>query len=102
VPDKLPDSVVEHWPEIFEDIEIKAVPVEYLKFVVIRFLDGETWEIDVREQTLENSDVTAEEMLEEFFDNYDDSILSVEFQIDTMKIKKDVQSRTKSFMKKRK
>ncbi len=102
MPDKLPDSVVEHWPEIFEDIEIKAVPVEYLKFVVIRFLDGETWEIDVREQTLENSDVTAEEMLEEFFDNYDDSILSVEFQIDTMKIKKDVQSRTKSFMKKRK
>lgn len=102
MPDKLPDSVVEHWPEIYEDIEIKAVPVEYLKFVVIRFLDGETWEIDVREQTLENSDVTAEEMLEEFFDNYDDSILSVEFQIDTMKIKKDVQSRTKSFMKKRK
>jgi hypothetical protein len=41
-------------------------------------------------------------MLEEFFDNYDDSILSVEFQLDTMKIKKDVQSRTKSFMKKRK
>lgn len=102
MPDKLPDSVVEHWPEIFEDIEIKAVPVEYLKFVVIRFLDGETWEIDVREQTLENSDVTAEEMLEEFFESYDDSILSVEFQIDTMRIKKDVQSRTKSFMKKRK
>jgi|TARA_B100001094_G_scaffold323824_1_gene375398 hypothetical protein len=101
VPDKLPDSVVEHWPEIFEDIEIKAVPVEYLKFVVIRFIDGETWEIDVREQTSE-SGVSAEEMLEEFFDNYDDSILSVEFQLDTMKIKKDVQSRTKSFMKKRK
>ncbi len=101
MPDKLPDSVVEHWPEIFEDIEIKAVPVEYLKFVVIRFIDGETWEIDVREQTSE-SGVSAEEMLEEFFDNYDDSILSVEFQLDTMKIKKDVQSRTKSFMKKRK
>lgn len=101
MPDKLPDSVVEHWPEIFEDIEIKAVPVEYLKFVVIHFIDGETWEIDVREQTSE-SGVTAEEMLEEFFDNYDDSISSVEFQIDTMKIKKDVQSRTKSFMKKRK
>lgn len=101
MPDKLPDSVVEHWPEIFEDIEIKAVPVEYLKFVVIHFIDGETWEIDVREQTSE-SGVSAEEMLEEFFDNYDDSILSVEFQLDTMKIKKDVQSRTKSFMKKRK
>lgn len=101
MPDKLPDSVVEHWPEIFEDIEIKAIPVEYLKFVIVHFIDGEVWEIDVREQATE-PDMTAEEALEEFFDSYDESISKVEFQIDTLKIKKDVQSRTKSFMKKRK
>ena len=101
MPDKLPDSVVEHWPEIFEDIEIKAIPVEYLKFVVVHFIDGEVWEIDVREQATE-PDMTAEEALEECFDSYDESISKVEFQIDTLKIKKDVQSRTKSFMKKRK
>ncbi|MDB4348989.1 hypothetical protein OAA64_01545 [bacterium] len=101
MPDKLPDSVVEHWPEIFQDIEIKAVPVEYLKYVIVYFDDGEVWEINVHEK-IDHPDMTPEEALEEFFDAYDDTIVKVEFNIDTLKIKKDIQSRTKSFMKKRK
>ena len=48
---KLPPEVVEHWPEIFEDVEITAVPIEYIHSVHVYFNDGKIWQIDMDKQT---------------------------------------------------
>lgn len=106
MPDKLPPEVIEHWPEIFKDIEIKAVPVEYITAVVVRFDDGETWEIDLSPESLDVEGVDVidviEDTLEAFFEEYDEYIESVDFRLNTQKIIEDITKRVGSFLKKRK
>lgn len=106
MPDKLPPEVIEHWPEVFKDIEIKAVPVEYITAVVVRFDDGETWEIDLSPESLDADDVdiveVIEDTLEAFFEEYDEYIESVDFRLNTQKIIEDITKRVGTFLKKRK
>ena len=44
----LPPDIVNAWPEIFKDIKIDVVPIEYLHSVKVYFKDGKIWEIDVK------------------------------------------------------
>ena len=101
---KLPEEVISHWPEIFTDVEIKAVPIEYIDSVHVSFHDGKVWEIDMAKQKLQddNDANKIESSLELFLEQYDDEISHVDFRLNTEKIVKDVKSRTKTFMKKRK
>jgi len=98
VSDKLPQEIINHWPEIFEDIEIKAVPIEYLESVNVYFENGDIWEIDIHGPEFND----AEESLNAFFEEYDDTIVKVDFKIDSQRVKSDVVSRVHSFIKKRK
>lgn len=102
--DKLPPSIVEQWPEVLKDIEIKAVPAEYLKTVNVTFTDGKVWVIDVDAGITSGDDaeVPIEDALEDFFEEYNDSITQVEFQLDAPALISDIKSRTKTFLKKRK
>lgn len=104
--EKLPPEVIKHWPEVFEDVEIKAVPIEYLTSVVVRFDDGQIWEIDLDKAKLEAADgdiaEAVEETLEAFFEEYDEYIDSVDFRIDTKQIIRDIKKRVGVFIKKRK
>lgn len=100
---KLPPEVIEHWPEIFKDIEIAAVPIEYIHSVHVHFHDGKIWEIDMDKQNGSvGNDVSAiESSLETFLAEYNDEIAHVDFRLNTLKVVQDVKNRTKSFMKKR-
>ena len=101
---KLPPEVIKHWPEIFNDVEISAVPIEYIHSVHVYFEDGKVWQIDMDQQTQKDGgDVTkVEESLESFLAEYNDEISHVDFRLNTSKVVADVKKRTKSFMKKRK
>ena len=99
--DKLPQEIIDHWPEVFQDIEIKAIPIEYIRTANVYFDNGDMWEIDIQGDFIEDHN-SAEEALELFFEEYDDSIVKVDFKIDSEKVIKDVKTRTKTFMKKRK
>lgn len=101
---KLPPEVIKHWPEIFNDVEIKAVPIEYIHSVHVHFHDGKIWEIDLDRQALQSKgDVSkVEDSLETFLAEYNDEISHVDFRLNTSKVVQDVKSRTRSFMKKRK
>ena len=93
---KLPPEVIKHWPEIFGDVEIKAVPIEYIHNIHVHFHDGKIWEIDLDQQSsVGDGDVT-------FLEQYNDEISHVDFRLNTSKVVADVKKRTKSFMKKRK
>lgn len=99
----LPKDIVDQWPEIFKDIEVSVVPVTYIKSITIEFENGKTWEIDINAEKLKNaSEEDLEEYLEAFFEEYDEFIETVDFRIDTKKVIKDIQARTKRFLKKRK
>lgn len=96
---KLPQEVINHWPEIFKDITIESVPVEYLHSVKITFEDGKIWEIDT-DKNPENVDI--EQALEALMEEYEDIIVNVDFRLDTEKVKNDISKRTAAFLKKRK
>lgn len=106
MPDKLPPEVIEHWPEIFKDIEIKAVPLEYITAVVVTFDDGQTWEIDLSAENLGDDDEdladVIDETLEAFFEEYDEYIESIDFRLNTQKVIDDIKKKVGSFLKKRK
>lgn len=44
----LPKNVVDHWPEVFNDVTVKAIPIEYLLAIKVTFNDGKKWEIKVK------------------------------------------------------
>jgi len=96
---KLPPDIVNYWPEIFNDVTIESVPVEYLHSVKITFDDGKVWEID----TARNPEgVSIDEAIQALMDEYEDVIVNVDFRLDTERVKEDITRRTKLFMKKRK
>ena len=101
---KLPPEVVKHWPEVCKDIEIKADPIEYIHSMRVYFLDGKIWEIEMDKQKVASKQTldSIESSLETFLAQYDEEIDHVDFRLNTSKLVKDVSSRTKNFMKKRK
>ena len=101
---KLPPEVISQWPEVFGDVEIHAVPIEYIHSAHVYFHDGKVWQIDIDKQNMSGSDdINAiESSLETFLAEYNDQISHVDFRLNTSKVVADVKKRTKSFMKKRK
>jgi hypothetical protein len=100
---KLPPEVVDHWPEVFNDIEIKAVPIEYLKAIFVHFVDGKVWEITIDQNKVREGNARhLEDAIEDLLEEYEDVIDGIDFRLDTEKVKQDISKRTKVFLKKRK
>jgi len=96
---KLPTEVIDYWPEIFQDIELKAIPIKYVSGVQVTFNDGKTWDIDIdKDKTKLISESSLEETLNTFFNEYNNIIKKVEFKLDTPTLVNDVKTRTKTFM----
>lgn len=98
---KLPPEVVRHWPEVFKDVEIQTIPVQYLVSIRVEFEDGKVWEIEIDKNKLSDEE-TIEDSLSTFFEEYSESIINIDFRLDTQKVIKDVKERTRRFLKKRK
>lgn len=98
---RLPPEIIDSWPEVFKDVSIDVVPIEYLHSIKISFEDGKVWEVDVQ-KSLSKADVDIETALAELFDAYEDNISHVDFRLDTERVKRDIKKRTAQFMKKRK
>lgn len=98
----LPPEVIDHWPEVFDHIDIEVIPLEYLHSVRVYFEDGKVWDIDIAKTKKKTPESDLEHILEELFMEYEDVIANVDFRLDTERLKSDIQKRTKYFMKKRK
>lgn len=83
-----------------EQIEIQSVPLEYVKSIIIRFVDGDQWELDVSKKSSHVN--TTEDLLESITDEYDDEINAIEFTLNMDKVKTDIQRSTKKFLSKKK
>ena len=95
---KPPKDVINEWPEVFEDLYIKSMPIEYIHSVEITFNDGRVWEVNIAEQ-LDHSKVNeVTSRLMEAFREYHPEIASVNFQVDVQRLKKDVINSTKNIL----
>ena len=96
----LPPEVVNKWPDVFGDVDVRAIPLEYLHSLRVRFNNGKQWDIavDVNKHPAKQ----LEKTLRELFHTYDSSIKHVDFKLDTDRVKKDVQKSTNRFLKRRK
>lgn len=97
---KLPIETSTDWDEILEQVEIKAVPLAYVKSIIVTFVDGNTWELDVLKEDLEAED--TEELLDSIVDEYDEEIDTIEFRLNMEKVKEDIQESTERFLAKKK
>jgi hypothetical protein len=98
---KLPPDVIDHWPEVFDEIDIDVIPIEYLDSVRVQFDDGKVWDIDVK-SSRQKPNLDIESAIEDLFEEYADVITNIDFRLDTEKVKQDIKNRTYIFMKKRK
>jgi hypothetical protein len=98
----LSKEAVEHWPEVFKDIDVQVVPLAYLHSLRVTFVDGKIWDIDIKESKKKGQNVNLEDVLDDMFEEYEDVIVNVDFRLDTEQLKTDIQKRTQRFMKKRK
>lgn len=86
----------DHWEDIFETIDMEFLPLEYINMVVVDFDNGDTWEIDIKHQP-DTADI--DDVLQDFFEEYQDTIVNVDFRLDIDRIKKDISKRTRRFLK---
>ena len=72
------------------------IPLEYINTLVVTFKDKTIWEIDMQNRDLGDDPESA---LDEFFNEYEETIASVDFRLDIERLKKDVSKRTHKFLK---
>ena len=44
---RLPQDIIAKWPEVFKDIDIDAIPLEYVESITVFFHNGKKWEIEI-------------------------------------------------------
>jgi hypothetical protein len=98
----LPKDVVDVWPEVFEEVTIKTLPLLYLHSVVVDFKDSKSWEIKLTAKIKKEGWESFWGSLDELLTPYNDTIVDVEFKMDAVKVKKDVEKLTNKFLKKKK
>lgn len=98
---KLNKEAIESWPEIFEEVTLKVVPIQYLSSVHVKFKDNRVWRIDVGPRLRDEVWQTVEKNIKELINNYKTHIDSIDFKLDTDKIKKDITRQTNKFLKRR-
>jgi isocitrate dehydrogenase kinase/phosphatase len=96
----LPKDVTDKWPDVLTEIKINEVPLKYLQLVLINFKDGKVWEISINAQTRSKGWHAFNKSMTELVHSYDEKIHTVEFELNTSKLKQDVEVLTKKFLKK--
>lgn len=95
----LNQNIIDQWPEIFSDIDLSSIPLEYLHNVVITFKDGNQWDVVLKKKDRELLNGNLPKELTDLFTNYEKEIANVDFRLDIPQIKKDVTKSTKKFLR---
>ena len=98
----LPKDVIDMWPEVLNDIELNVLPIKYISTVLITFKDGKSWEIKITAKAKREGWPIFEESIDELYKTYEDSIETVNFKLDTERVRKDIERSTQKFLKKKK
>jgi len=89
----------QYWQEIFEDIDMEYLPVEYTNMIIITFEDGTKWEIDIKRSRSKQPIEQIEESLNELFEEYEDQITNLDFRMDMTRLRSELTKRVNRFIK---
>lgn len=98
----LPKEVIDYWPEVFGEVKLNVLPLRYLDVVLINFKDGKVWEIKITAKAKRDGWESLEKTLSDLINSYESTIDNVNFKLDTIRVKKDIEKSTQNFLKKRK
>lgn len=87
---KSPKHLVKEWPEVFEDMYMNTMPVEYLEYVHLEFANGRVWQINIKEQLTDSESTEVAAKLIDTMSEYQEDIVKLDFKVDIAKLKKDV------------
>lgn len=90
-----PEHLINQWPEVFTDLEMKTLPVAYIDHVRLDFSDGSVWEIDINSQLLSEDPEIISKKLLETLEDYQDIIVKIDFSMDIERLINDVKQETK-------
>lgn len=87
---KPPKDLIEEWPEVFEDLYMNTMPIEYLHSIRLEFVNGRIWEIDIEDHShMVHSQTIADKLIQTLHE-YSDEIIKIDFQVDIERLKNDV------------
>lgn len=95
---KPPKHLVKEWPEVFEDLYMNTMPVEYLEYVHLEFANGRVWQINIKEQLKELASTEVATRLIDTMSEYRTEIVKLDFKVDIEKLKKDIGDSTSSIL----
>lgn len=90
-----PRHLVKEWPEVFEDLYMNTMPVAYLDTLVIEFVDGRIWEIDIADQLSASDPDKVTDQLLSTMQEFKHDITKIDFKINIDKLKSDIEHSTK-------
>jgi len=99
---QLPKDIIDSWPEVFGEVNLRVLPIRYLYAILVNFKDGKIWEIRITNRIKNGDWGEFEKVLMELHQTYEASIETIEFKLDTVKVKKDIEKSTQKFLKKKK
>jgi hypothetical protein len=95
---KSPSYLIDEWPEVFEDLYISTMPVEYLHSIRLEFKNGRIWEISVKDQvSIDNIQLISERLIKSIYE-YSTELKKVEFKINVDQLKIDIKKSTKNIL----
>lgn len=95
---KPPRHLVKEWPEVFEDLYMNTMPVEYLEYVHLEFANGRVWQINIKEQLRDSESSEVAARLIDTMSEYRADIVKLDFKVDIEKLKKDIGDSTKTML----
>jgi hypothetical protein len=94
-----PNDELSRWESILAEADIKTIPVSFLKEVNIKMMDGteKTFNIKkLKKQGLKVKEIEA--LLEDFVDNNDDDIDTLDFILNVEELAKVIGKKTKRLL----
>lgn len=92
-------ALINEWPEVFENVEINAIPVMYLDKVTIKFMTGIVWEVDVKNYLDLLEADTIHDLLQELYSEYKNEIKDFEYSFNMEQLRKDVHKFSQSMLR---
>lgn len=90
-----PKDFVQEWPEVFENLYMNTMPVEYIHSIRLEFHNGRIWEIDIENHMNQTHSQTVADRLVQTLHEYSNEIKTIDFQIDIDRLKRDIVDSTK-------
>jgi hypothetical protein len=90
-----PRHLIKEWPEVFDDLYMNTMPVAYLDTLVLEFVDGRIWEINISDQLGESDPDEVTDKLLTTMQEFKHDIAKIDFKINIDKLKSDIEDSTK-------